>query len=409
MLTLITIILLIIGLIGVFVGMAPWRKVAGYEKWNTEGYEAPENNTFASIVAYVHRDEENLTEYADTLLNQDYKNFEVILVCDASAEATSVLSDKFEGMENLHITFIPPGSHHLSRRKLAQTLGIKRAKGDVVITTSTSVKPRSNKWLSLMMVPFKDSDCDVVCGYVHTAQNDYSGFSRWYRQFDATLTCAQWMAEAIEENPYRGDGYNLAFRRKLFFEAKGYASTLTLMDGDDDVFINEICNRGKGRMMLNPDSIVDTCREDETDRIHIDLKDRYTFTRKFLPKAPFVRAGVLAAINWLMAGAVAMVVVSLIMLVGYLSPVKPGESFGGGTMHDDFAITMLTLSIVNFIIFIAFVLTEILSYRRLATRLGNTRLFWGVYPFMLWRPIGNFLFFLNHFPQRRSHYTWTKS
>lgn len=409
MFLLITIILLIIALAGVLYGMAPWRRVAGYKRW-MDTKEAPSPGAkFVSVVAYVQRDEENLTEYADLLLNQDYPNFEVILVCDASAEATSVLSDKFEGVDNLHITFIPPGSHHLSRRKLAQTLGIKRAKGEIVVTTSTSVKPRTNRWLTLMTEPFAESGCDVVCGYVHPPQEDYKGAWKWYRQMDATLTSAQWMSEAIEESPYRGDGYNMAFRKRLFFEAKGYASTLTLMDGDDDIFINEICRDGRGRLMLNPDAVVDTQWGEETDRIHIDLKDRYAFTRKYLPKAPFVRAGILAATNWLMLGSLATMAVCLTLLFRFLAPAGVGDSFGGGTMHDDFAISTLVTAVVNFIIFIAFILIEIFAYRRLAQKLGNTRLFWSVYPFMLWRPVGNFLFFLNHYPQRRSHYTWTRS
>lgn len=411
MFILITIILFIIAAVGIGVGMAPWRRVAGYKDKGEEmsADDGKKTGPLVSVVAYVQRDEENLTDYADMLLNQDYGNFEVILVCDASAEATSILSDKFEGVENLHLTFIPPGSHHVSRRKLAQTLGIKRAKGEIVVTTSTSVKPRSERWLSLMTEQFSDPDCDVVCGYVHPTQKDYHGASKWYRVFDATLTSAQWMSAAMAGSPYRGDGYNLAFRKHLFFDAKGYASTLTLVDGDDDIFIREICGKGRGRLMLDPESVTDTQWGEDTDRIHVDLKDRYAFTRKYLPKVPFIRAGMLAAVNWLMLGAVAMTAIAVYLLVEFLMPATPGESFGGGSLHDEFAVTMLCIACVNFIIFLAFLLTEIFTYRNLARRLGNTRLFWSVYPFMLWRPIGNFLFFLNHYPMRKSHYTWVRN
>lgn len=396
-----TIIFFIVAILGILVFMKPWRIVAKH----SDPDEASDKMPKVSVVAYVLRDEENLTEYVDMLLSQDYPDFEVILVCDASAEATAILSEKFENVENLHLTFIPPGSHNLSRRKLAQTIGIKRAAGDVVVTTSTSVMPRGNMWLKELTKPFADSRIDVVCGYVHPVFSDYKGVAKWYRQMDATLFSAQWMAAAAEGAPFRGNGFNMAFRRRLFFEAKGYASTLTLMDGDDDIFIKEICRAGHGALVLSPDSVADTRWGEETDRIHVDLKDRYAFTRKYLPKLPFIKSGCLAAVNWIM---LLQLVMAVLILIAFI-PIEP-VALCGDTSPTAIPITeYLIMAGVNFVCFLAFWLTEILLYRRLASKLGSIRLFWAVYPFMLWRPIGNFLFFLNHFPTRRAHYTWSRS
>ncbi|MDE6811741.1 MAG: glycosyltransferase, partial [Muribaculaceae bacterium] len=175
---------LVIMACGIMSGMRPWRRVASYETRPTGQQALPK----ISIVAYVLRDEDDLTSYVDRLLSQDYPDFEVILVCDASAETTAVLSEKFENIENLKLTFIPPGSHNLSRRKLAQTLGIKRASGDVVLTTATSVIPASDKWLRSMAEPFADHDINIVCGYVHPEFSDFTGAAKWYRQMDGVLT-----------------------------------------------------------------------------------------------------------------------------------------------------------------------------------------------------------------------------
>lgn len=379
---------------GSIAGLRPWRRIASYESSPTGQQALPK----VSVVAYVLRDEDDLTGYVDTLLHQDYPDFEVILVCDASAESTAMLSEKFENIENLKLTFIPPGSHNLSRRKLAQTLGIKRASGEVVITTSTTVIPTSNQWLRSMAEPFADHDINIVCGYVHPDFKDFKGPAKWYRQMDGVLTSAQWMKEAADGFPYRGDGFNLAFRRHLFFDSKGYASSLILMDGDDDVFINEISAPGSGTLVINPDAFVDTRWKNEANRIYVEMKDRYCFTRKYLPKGPFLRASFLQWTNWLMLLAVAAIIICGISLIkgleaGWNSPEIPSIIILGAAL-------MVALE---------FWIFEILTYRKLAVKLKAVRLFWAVVPFILWRPIGNFLFYINHYPNRKRHYTWERN
>lgn len=392
---LIIFLLVVMAVAGFLTGPAIWRKIAGYESRPTGQNALPG----LSVVAYVQRDEDHLDEYVDTLLSQDYPDFEVILVCDASAEATAMISGRFENVDNLHLTFIPPGSHNLSRRKLAQTLGIKRAVKEVVVTTSTSVMPRSDKWLRSLAEPFADSEINIVCGYVHPVFNDFTGPAKWYRQMDSILTSAQWMDEAVKGSPYRGDGYNLAFRRSLFFDVKGYSASITLMDGDDDIFINEISNGADGCLVLNHDSFVDTRWGAVANRMYVDYKDRYRFTRRYLPKAPFLRSALLSWANWIL-------LLGAVWACAMIGIAVPAVAAGNWTPE---IIPLLSVGCAALLIILIFWLIEIFAYRRLASRLEAVRLFWAVIPFLLWRPIGNFLFFLNHYPSRKSHYTWVRN
>lgn len=387
------ILTIIIAAAGIIFGLSNWRKVASYESALTGQGALPK----ISVVAYVLRDEDNLDEYVESLLRQDYPDFEVILVCDASAEATAMLSEKFENVSNLHITFIPPGSHNLSRRKLAQTLGIKRAEGEIVLTTATSVLPRSERWLRAMAEPFADSEINIVCGYVHPTFTDFTGAAKWYREMDRVLTSAQWMAGAIEGRPFRGDGYNLAFRRSLFFKVKGYSSSLTLVDGDDDIFIADISNGRDGHLVLNPDSFVDTRWGEDANRMYIEYKDRYNFTRKYLPKLPFLQASLVGWVQWLIAGCAIAAAICIATLI-------PAINAG----FDSPEVTDLILLGITILTILIFWIIEIISYRKLASRLEAVRLCWAVVPFLLWRPIGNFLFYLNHISSRKSHYTWIR-
>lgn len=366
-----------------------------------------------SVVSYALRDEEALSEYLDILLAQDYPDMEVVLVCDASAEATSMIAERFGNVGNLHITFIPPGSHNLSRRKLAQTVGIKAAKGDVVILTSTSVAPESDRWVREMARPFAaDPKTAAALGFMHLPIADLSGKTKWYRQFDYIIESANWIYSAIKGDPYRCSGGNLALRRSCFFSNKGYATTISLMDGDDDIFIREIARHGRVEMQLSADSAVNACRGEQTDAFYIDLKDRHIFTRQYLPRSPFVRMAALSASQWILLLTALLSLLSA--AIGFPGLIDPDRQPGvccvssseliipptPGAAIATAAITLITLATVWGSVTAA--------YRRLAAPLGAVRLFWATVPFMLWRPLGNIIFNINHRPMRKSHYTWQR-
>jgi hypothetical protein len=52
-----------------------------------------------------------------------------------------------------------------------------------------------------------------------------------------------------------GVGRNLAYRKETFFANKGFASTLHLSSGDDDLLVNKACTPWNTRIETAPDSI----------------------------------------------------------------------------------------------------------------------------------------------------------
>lgn len=338
----------------------------------------------ASVIVYCFIEEESLNEYLEVVMNQDYPDYEVILVNEGSFEVSSSLAERLQARypDRLYVTFIPPESHNLSRRKLALTIGLKAAHGDVVVTTASNCIIPSRSWLSLMMQPFCGSDrTDVVLGYAHINFDNLHGAWKWYREFDATLTAFQWLGAAINHYPYRGDGFNLAYRKHLFFEQKGYSKTLHLMNGDDDLFINDISNGRNTDVMIAPDAILTYDYGEAGNRIMRDMKERYQFTSRMLPKMPFLRAGFGSTMQWVATAAgIASALVSLPNLIPLIAAV-------------------VLLSILN--------IAEILLYRKAAKSLGSVCLWWALPFFLLWHPIGNFIFKWIHRRHRKKNFTFT--
>lgn len=362
--------------------MAPFRRTAATSIHVPTQAPSTTSHPSLTVIVYASARLEELDAYLETLMRQNYDNFDVVLVYDSGASTTAAISEHYNALyDNLYFTFIPPESHHLSRRKLAVTLGVKAAKGDIVLTTDTNYVIPSESWLLEMMDPFtRDSSTEVVLGFTHYDFKELTGASRWYRQFDAVLTSAMWLGYAIGDRPYRGDGANLAFMKRLFFEQKGFARTLTLQTGYDDVFVNDITNSANTAVVLTPDSMLTAYWHEAASRMWTDRKERVDFSARWLPTAPFLRAGAISVMQWGVAGCC-----TAAALIG---------------------LPNLIPAIIALLILLTFWIYEIILYRKTATRLQAVKLCLSLPLFWLWHPIGNLLFRWRHRPDRFKNYAF---
>ena len=163
------------------------------------------------------------------MLEQDYPQFEVIVINDGNTDESedylTILEEKYP---HLYHSFVPDSSRYISRKKLAVTLGIKASKYEWLVFTNANCMPQSNQWLRLMARNFT-SRTQVVLGY--------SGYERgkgWLHKraaFDNLFTSMRYLGFALAGSPYMGIGRNLAYRKELFYQQKGFSAHLNLQRG----------------------------------------------------------------------------------------------------------------------------------------------------------------------------------
>lgn len=207
-----------------------------------------------SVVICARNESENLRRFLPAVLEQDYPQFEVIVINDGSTdESEEVLSAFEERYPHLYHSFTPENARYISRKKLALTLGIKASKHEWLVFTEANCMPASNQWLRMMARNFT-SHTQIVLGY--------SGYERgkgWLHKrvsFDALFTALRYLGFALAGMPYMGIGRNLAYRKELFFKVKGYSTHLNLQRGEDDLFINQIANADNTRVETDAQAIV---------------------------------------------------------------------------------------------------------------------------------------------------------
>ena len=206
-----------------------------------------------SVIICARDEEVNLRRYLPFFLTQDYPYYEVIVVNDGSVDETeNLLNDMKLKYPHLRTTFVPVGATNLSTKKLALTLGVKAAKNDLLLFTDADCMPEDKCWIDRMVRNFTPG-VDFVLGY--GAYMNKKGFVNRLITYDTLFIALQYLGFAYAGKPYMGVGRNMAYRKELFFKMKGYASTLHLRSGDDDLIVNQAAKRRNTKIEIAPDSI----------------------------------------------------------------------------------------------------------------------------------------------------------
>ncbi|ADV44060.1 glycosyltransferase [Bacteroides helcogenes] len=205
-----------------------------------------------SVIICAREESENLRRNLSGILEQDYPQFEVIVIndgdTDESEDYLTLLEEKYP---HLYHSFVPDSSRYISRKKLAVTLGIKASKYEWLVFTDAKCLPQSNQWLRLMARNFT-SRAQVVLGY-----SGYECGKGWLQRqicFDNLFTSMRYLGLALAGKPYMGIGRNLAYRKELFYQQKGFSAHLNLQRGDDDLFINHVATSENTRVETDADA-----------------------------------------------------------------------------------------------------------------------------------------------------------
>lgn len=137
-------------------------------------------------------------------------------------------------------------------KKSALQEGISQVNTEVVLLSDVDCQPASDSWAMEMLSHF-DDDIDIVLGYSPVSPE--SGFLNRFIRFETWMTAVQYMSYAIAKIPYMGVGRNLAYRTSI---AHDFKHDLSVLSGDDDLFVSAKANANNTRVCLNPKAFVFT-------------------------------------------------------------------------------------------------------------------------------------------------------
>ncbi|MDQ3536488.1 MAG: glycosyltransferase [Bacteroidota bacterium] len=207
-----------------------------------------------SIVVCIQNEEHNLKNLLASLLNQDYPDFEIVIVDDRSTDDTynflKLRKAAHPQLKVIHVENVPEG---FNGKKYGLTLGIKSAKNDILLFTDADCEPVSNKWIQEMAGAFTDSK-KIVLGY--SKYYTFKSYLNTFIRFETLYTGIIYLSSALAGRPYMGVGRNIAHRRSFFLANKGFKGHMKVTGGDDDLYVNENADNKNTGIAIGKDATV---------------------------------------------------------------------------------------------------------------------------------------------------------
>lgn len=246
------------------------------------------NQPGVSVLVYSHNEAESLARNLPILLNQNYPNYEVIVLDDNSRDNTQdVLTMMDQRSDILFHSKIDEKTRAMSHKKLAVLLGTKSSHNDIILMTHAQCMPASADWISGMVSHFVNPRVEVVLGPVVYERR--TSFLSRFCQYDLFQRLSLMFGITLSMKAFAGWGQNLAFRKETFYanRGQGFQRHLKMQPGEDDLFVADVARNGNVAVDCTPNTVM----TDQSKPLFINWSiDRLNrgFTSRLYPWIPAV-------------------------------------------------------------------------------------------------------------------------
>ena len=197
---------------------------------------------FVSVIIPTRNESANIHECLKSIFEQSYPKdlFEVIVVDDYSTDPTLRLAREINEQNLLVIDLMQylgdPGEY-LPNKKKALALGIKNAKGDLIITTDGDCTA-GKEWLNSMVNCYQQNNFKLMTGPVLMKPAFFP--IEIFQQMDVMSLLGITGATIRHNFPTMCNGANLMYAKQTFLEVEGFKGNHDMPTGDDIFLMQKI-------------------------------------------------------------------------------------------------------------------------------------------------------------------------
>ncbi|MEM7368215.1 MAG: glycosyltransferase [Bacteroidota bacterium] len=202
-----------------------------------------------SIIVSAHNEADNLPNLLADLCEQNYPNYELIIVLDRcsdnSASILAAWTTQYPHIRGVSVQTTPTG---WASKKWALSQGIAEASHDWLALTDADCRMDS-RWLTAIATHLHPQK-EVLLGI--SPYPAYPGLLNKLIRFETWYTAFQYIGWTGLGLPYMGVGRNLVYRRSFFEDNHGFEAFRDRLSGDDDLLINAYATAGHTQSMIHP-------------------------------------------------------------------------------------------------------------------------------------------------------------
>lgn len=222
-----------------------------YHKPNHIPYPEEEG---VSVILCVKNEAHWLKRHLRSFLEQNYSNYEVIVINNNSEDETDSILKEYQNLYP-HLNPINISTHHVNvlEKKMSLAVGIKSAKHEIILIADIDSEPQSPNWVREMAKHYL-VERYVVLGYA--AYEQKNNILNTLIRYDNIHTTLRYFSFALAGFPYRGNAHNLSYPRSLFLSNYNYILLYNSQVKDEDLFVNQIINKNNVAIAYHKDAQV---------------------------------------------------------------------------------------------------------------------------------------------------------
>lgn len=213
-----------------------------------------------SVVIVTHDSDRMLERAIESVAAQDYPDFEILIVNNASSDNTNDIIKRYAQLHPglVRYTFLPQNKNGILHEAMAVTLGVRASRKEWVLMLKPTSVPKSKEWLRTF-ADAMNRGYSLCMGY-----NQFYGYddSPWVVKTIRRLRKRQILNfRAImrgKRKPIEAEGSNIAFRKDHFLTRTGYSKWLSLKSCHENLYATTYFPSGTTIMLTSPSSQVET-------------------------------------------------------------------------------------------------------------------------------------------------------
>lgn len=226
-----------------------WNKLDEYK------VSAIDDRRLLSIIIPARNEEKNIRNLLNALFHQSYPKdfFEIIVVDDFSTDRTAEIVQE---CSSPYMILIQPGvSAELSSKKRSIEAGIKKAQGELIITTDADCIP-STMWLETLNHLYVTHNAAFIAAPVKFTHD--KSFLQIFQALDFLTLQGITAASVSAKFHAMCNGANLAYTKQAFINVNGFEGIDKVATGDDMLLMHKIWKQQPPKIfyLKNKDAIV---------------------------------------------------------------------------------------------------------------------------------------------------------
>lgn len=191
-----------------------------------------------SVILYTKNQVTDLLEILPNLLSQQYHDFEIVIVNNASVDDTLEICKEFASLyPNIRIVDVQNNEAFWGSKRYALTLGIKASRHEYLLFVDCGTKINSENWLWQMSSQFTLNKT-IVLG--QTQFEKTKGFLNKRIRLEHSFSQIQSFAFSKIIKPYSLTAQNIGYKKEEFYKVNGFIEYMNEPIHEQELLLKKI-------------------------------------------------------------------------------------------------------------------------------------------------------------------------